>query len=168
MRLTNHLEITIMGLPQLKASNHLNIYNPIHVLTNTKKSLREAKNVIKRRKKSKKELDNPSITSIDTKIYLDLMSKLMVFRRKNGLTVVGLELLIYCYNEFLQSNDGVTARVLCKAYGMLLPSEIQNTRNKLDTLCKRGYLLKIGSTCNGASLYIPTVKAITDLSAIFK
>lgn len=153
-----------MGQPQYKAYNELNVFNPIHLLTVTRKSLRKANSVIR----EEKNADNHLNPSIDTVVYLKIINNMFLYRRRNKLTTEAMELLIYCYLVFLRHSEGVTSQRVCRDYNKDSDSELQSARNKLNTLERKGYLLKIGKTFGGAFLYIPSVKAIDDLKNIFK
>lgn len=146
------------------AYKDVNAYDPISVLTIVNKCLRKTN--IKRRKV--KEVDNPLKQSIDTDLYLKAYHDMFVYRRKNGISSEGMELLVYAYLVFMNSSEGISSLRVCKTFNRDVHSELQSMRNKLNTLCRNGHLLKVGKTVNGGTLYIPSVESIEGLKNIFK
>lgn len=129
-------------------------------------------NTVKRAKgdvlKKIEALDNPLKTSINTFGYLKLISIMSIYRRREKLSIEGCELLIYMYFLYLDTNSGVTAYGIASLYKDVHRngSEVQSMRNKLNNLVIGGFASKVGISSSGGVLYIPSDKAINDISNI--
>lgn len=117
--------------------------------------------------KEVKKRDNPLISINSTEWYIRMINKMMVWRRKNGISAEGSELLLYVYSVFKEKGSGVTSYMVCNTYYLskdVKGSELQNCRKKLVTLEKRGMLSKLGKSAFGSYVYVPSVKAIEEIS----
>ena len=123
--------------------------------------------VMSRLRKAKR--DYPDNLNITFEQYLDLKSKEILFRYHNGFTPELFEMLNIVVRLFRESNKAVNSYIIGK---MLSPSDsgksiVMGVRHKLDRLVNRGYAERIGKS-GKCILYVPTVKAIKELSELIK
>ena len=134
------------------------------------KSIKKAKSSVLGVLIDKEVLDNPSYNLSATNSYVKMVKRLMGYRRKYRISPEASEMLIYIYSLYMDNNAGVTVYSIAKVFstGVSVTSELTSVRNKIQALEAKGLMLNIGSSKSGSFIYIPTVKAINDLSELFK
>lgn len=149
---------------QIKPYNQSELQIGIDTRYVKRKSAVELKKVNKEAKKR----HNPSKDFNLTNQYLKVLSWLIGFRKRNGLTPECCELLIYVYTFYVDSSKGLTCYAIAK---MLrghsdVGSELRNTQRKLSSLVDKGLVCVVGSSDNGAYVYVPSVRTIEELREI--
>ena len=123
---------------------------------------------VKEVKRDFKPLDKTLINESPLSFYLKISKKLHVYRRKECITAVALELLLFVYTDYIKSGESVNSYGIAKQLVDKADCSIEamNIRSKLNTLVDRGLLVKGGRNKQKAYLYFPSVKCIEDLQSI--
>lgn len=158
-----------MGLPQYKPYETLKVDIGVTVLVEPKSVLKLVKCSYNKGLKGKKNLDNPLLYNSPLNRYVNMLSRITLYRRRVTLSVATLDLLFYIYSLYVVSNTAVTVYGMAREFGKdaTLGSEMANVRNKVRILVRKGLLIVVGKTVNNADLYIPSAKAIDDIENIF-
>lgn len=125
------------------------------------------KSVVKARVRVSRR-DNP-YPKIDTfNDYLMIRENEIQYRRNNGITPELLEVLLLVVNYFKMFNSAVNAYVLAKRLGGVGQVQVMSCKQQLDRLVIKGYAELLGRSKKGSNVYIPSEKALRELSELIK
>ena len=129
------------------------------------KPFKQPKKGIEEECKADNTLQTKSVSFESIRLY----SKLFVYRRNAGIRYSTMEVLVYVYVQYCENGIGCTSWSLANALNSNkanIGGDMRRMHNMLTTLVKLGSVDKLGTSVNGANLYIPSQKTIKDFSEL--
>lgn len=131
--------------------------------------LKSSKTVFKGVKREIESMDKPLTDDRMLNKFIDVISNSIIYRRKKGISSQCMDVLLVLYSCYLKSGSGVTIYGLSGIMTSISHAgvEYRNLKYKFDILEDHGFIARSGKSLGKAYLYIPTSKAIEDISRLF-